>query len=103
MTNARPAGQAAPAELAPRGAAVTILNHGREVVDDPHVRARGSVVETGAGAVPANPVRLTAADGRQTSTETAGPPTVGQDTAEVLLGAGFSQAELDALAGDGVI
>jgi crotonobetainyl-CoA:carnitine CoA-transferase CaiB-like acyl-CoA transferase len=99
---AKPAAQWV-AELAPLGAAVTILNHGREVLDDPQVRARGSVVETGAGPVPANPVRLTAADGRRTATETAGPPTVGQDTAEVLLGAGFSQAEVDALAGAGVI
>jgi crotonobetainyl-CoA:carnitine CoA-transferase CaiB-like acyl-CoA transferase len=53
--------------------------------------------------VPANPVRLTAPDGRRTSTATAGPHQVGQDTLDVLSAAGFSAEEIAALEKDCVI
>jgi crotonobetainyl-CoA:carnitine CoA-transferase CaiB-like acyl-CoA transferase len=89
--------------LASVGAAVTIMNHAAQLVSDPHVRARGSVVEAAGTPVPANPVRLTAPDGRRTSTATAGPHQVGQDTLEVLSAAGFSAEEIAALEKDRVI
>jgi alpha-methylacyl-CoA racemase len=89
--------------LAPGGAAVTIMNHAAQLLSDPHIRARGSVVEAAGVPVPANPVRLTAPDGRQTSTATAGPHQVGQDTLDVLSAAGFSEEEIAALQKDGVI
>jgi crotonobetainyl-CoA:carnitine CoA-transferase CaiB-like acyl-CoA transferase len=89
--------------LAPLGAAVAILNHGRELLADPQVRARGAILESAGVPVPANPVRLSTPDGASTSTATAAPPKVGQHTADVLLQAGFSQAEVDALQGAEVI
>jgi crotonobetainyl-CoA:carnitine CoA-transferase CaiB-like acyl-CoA transferase len=89
--------------LAPKGAAVTIVNHARQLLDDPHLQARRSVVESGGTPVPANPVRMLSPDGRYTQTVTSPPPKVGQDTSEVLLSAGFSAAELEALSRSGVI
>ena len=80
--------------LAPTGAAVTIMNHAAQVLDDPHVRARKSVVAVGETSIPASPVRLTASDGSQTGTATGAPHKVGDDTEDVLRAAGFSTEEL---------
>lgn len=91
------------ARLAPTGAAVTIVNHASQLLDDPQVRARGSVVEVAGTPVPASPVRLTAPDGARSETVTAAPGKVGDDTDAVLTAAGFSASELAALAGDGLI
>ena len=91
------------AQLAPTGAAVTIMNHASQLLDDPHVRARGTVVQAAGTAVPANPVRLTSPDGSQTGTATAAPHTVGDDTEAVLTAAGFSAGEIAALNAQGII
>jgi alpha-methylacyl-CoA racemase len=89
--------------LAPTGAAVTIMNHASQLLGDPHVRARGSVVEAAGVPVPASPVRLAAPDGSRTGTATAAPHTVGEDTGDVLAAAGFSPDEIKALAENGLI
>jgi alpha-methylacyl-CoA racemase len=89
--------------LAPGGAAVTIMNHASQLPDDPHVRARGSVVEAAGVPVPASPVRLAAPDGSRTGTATAAPHTVGEDTGDVLAAAGFTPDEIKALAENGLI
>ena len=89
--------------LAPIGAAVTIMNHAAQLLDDPHVRARGSTIECAGTPVPANPIRLTASDGSQTGTETAPPHTVGEDTESVLASAGFSAEEIKRMAAQGLI
>jgi alpha-methylacyl-CoA racemase len=89
--------------LAPTGAAVTIMNHASQLLGDPHVRARRSVVEVAGVPVPASPVRLAAPDGSRTGTATAAPHTVGEDTGDVLAAAGFSPDEIKALAENGLI
>ncbi|MCE7796594.1 CoA transferase [Sphingobium sufflavum] len=88
------------AALAPAGAAVTIVNHGSQLLDDPHVVARGSVVEVAGTPVPASPIRLSGVAGR---TATAAPPLVGQDSDAVLAAAGFSAEEIGGLAAAGLI
>ena len=75
----------------------------RRLLDDPHVRARSTVVEAAGTPVPANPIHLCATDGRQTSTATDGPHKVGADTEDVLAAAGFSGSEIATLAAEGVI
>jgi alpha-methylacyl-CoA racemase len=90
------------ARLAPKGAAVTLMNDAGQVLDDPQVLARGSIVQSAGVPVPATPVRLSGADGRQTATATEPPHLVGQDTADVLASAGFTQDEIEALVGQAV-
>ena len=98
----RPAGEWVE-RLAPQGAAVTIVNHAAQLLEDPHVRARGTVVESAGTPVPASPIRLCATDGRQTGTATDGPPKVGADTEDVLAAGGFSAREIATLAAAGLI
>ena len=81
--------------LAPAGAAVTIVNHGIQLLEDPHIRARRSIVESAGVPVPANPVRLSDPDANYSDTATGAPHTVGQDTADVLASAGFSAEEIE--------
>jgi crotonobetainyl-CoA:carnitine CoA-transferase CaiB-like acyl-CoA transferase len=83
--------------LAPAGAAVTVVNRGDQVVEDEHVAARRSVVTVGGVSVPANPIRIEAADGGSTSTSNVAPPSVGDDTQDVLASAGFSSFEVSEL------
>jgi alpha-methylacyl-CoA racemase len=89
--------------LAPLGAAVTVLNHGAQVADDPHVRARGSVIEVAGTPVPASPIRIAAPDGSQSGTSRQAPRNVGDDTSDVLREAGFGSEEIDALEAEGII
>jgi alpha-methylacyl-CoA racemase len=74
-----------------------------EVADDPHVEARGAVVE--AQREGERPFRqlgpLLAGTVRQTSYPLPDPEVTA--TAELLAGAGLSPAEIEALAADGVI
>jgi crotonobetainyl-CoA:carnitine CoA-transferase CaiB-like acyl-CoA transferase len=79
------------------------MNHASQLQDDPHVRARGTLVESAGTPVPASPIRVIAPDGRQTTTSTTAPHSVGQDTHDVLTQSGFSQAEIAALTAQGVI
>jgi alpha-methylacyl-CoA racemase len=90
-------------QLAPLGAAVTVMNHAAQLLDDPHVRARGTVVESAGLPIPASPLRLRAPDGSRTVTDTTAPHTVGADTVDVLSTAGFSADELTRLAEQGVV
>jgi crotonobetainyl-CoA:carnitine CoA-transferase CaiB-like acyl-CoA transferase len=89
--------------LATQGAAVTIVNHAAQLLEDPQVRARGTVVEAAGTPVPANPIRLCATDGRQTGTATDEPHRVGADTDAVLAAGGFPAEEIAVLAAAGVI
>ena len=88
--------------LAPKGAAVTIVNRGAEALTDPHILARGSVVDCAGTPVPASPMRITTSAGPAWGTNTAAPHLVGQDTADVLAAAGFSADEIKDLAASGV-
>lgn len=85
------------------GAAVTLLNHAAELLDDPQVRARGTVVECAGVPVPASPIRVLGADGARSETNLAPPPRVGDHTDAVLSAAGFSATELKALAEAAII
>jgi crotonobetainyl-CoA:carnitine CoA-transferase CaiB-like acyl-CoA transferase len=89
--------------LASAGAAVTIVNHGIQLLDDPHVRARRSIVESAGVPVPANPVRISDPDASYSETVTAAPHTVGQDTADVLASAGFSAKEIEDCVSAGLV
>jgi crotonobetainyl-CoA:carnitine CoA-transferase CaiB-like acyl-CoA transferase len=89
--------------LAPTGAAVTLLNHATQLLADPHVRARGSVVECAGVPVPANPVRTVGPDGSISETALAAAGAVGDATEDVLGAAGFSPEELRDLAASGAI
>jgi len=89
--------------LSSLGAAVTILNHGSQLLADPQIKARGSVVEVGGKFCPATPVRLSTPDGAQTGTDTAPPPMVGDDTADVLASAGFTAEEIAALEAESAV
>jgi alpha-methylacyl-CoA racemase len=91
------------ARLAPAGAAVTPVNHGDQLMSDPHIRERGSVVDVAGTPAPANPIRLVDAKGDRSATRTSLPPIGGADTNSVLQSAGFTQAEIDALGGAGLI
>jgi alpha-methylacyl-CoA racemase len=89
--------------LSPSGAAAVLVHNGKELLDDPQVRARGSIVESGGVPVPANPVRVSSPDGETTTTATDAPHTVGQDTVDVLTSAGFSSGEIDDLLTGGIV
>jgi len=89
--------------LAPLGAAVSVLNHGAQLREDPHILARGSVVEVAGVPVPASPIRITAPDGSQSRTSPIAPPNVGDDTADVLADAGFEPSEIEQLMADSII
>ena len=89
--------------LGPAGAAVNPVNRGREVVDDPHNRARGATVEVAGTTVAANPIRVCGPEGSQSSTAADEPPVVGQHTDEVLAAAGFTAQEIDQLHSDQVV
>jgi len=89
--------------LAPLGAAVTLLNHGAQLCEDPHVLARQSVIEVAGVPVPASPIRIVAPDGSHSLTSMGAPPNVGDDTADVLRDAGFEPAEIEELAAEGII
>jgi len=89
--------------LGPLGAAVNPVNRGREVVDDPHNRARGTFVEVAGTVVPANPIRVCGPEGSHSSTADAPPPVVGQHTNEVLAEAGFTTDEVERLHAEKVV
>jgi crotonobetainyl-CoA:carnitine CoA-transferase CaiB-like acyl-CoA transferase len=91
------------ARLAGSGAAVTLVNHASQLLDDPQVRARGSVVSCGDTPVPASPVRVVDQTGSRSATAVTPPVGVGDDTGQVLGSAGFSEREIQALAATGVI
>jgi alpha-methylacyl-CoA racemase len=89
--------------LGPLGATVNPVNEGEQLLSDPHVQARQSVIIIDGEPVPANPLRLTNPDGDTTTTVTTSAPIVGADTTEVLADLGYSPAEIDQLRTDKVI
>ncbi|TCM16590.1 crotonobetainyl-CoA:carnitine CoA-transferase CaiB-like acyl-CoA transferase [Novosphingobium sp. PhB165] len=89
--------------LAPAGAAVAIVNCASEVPTDPHVLARGSVAECAGVKVPASPIRIEAASGARSATTTDAPHCVGDDTADILGMAGFSEDVVRTLLEQGII
>jgi crotonobetainyl-CoA:carnitine CoA-transferase CaiB-like acyl-CoA transferase len=89
--------------LSALGAAVTLVNHASQLLDDPQVCARGSVVDCGDTPVPANPVRLVGPQGSRSETALAPPVLVGDDTEHVLVSAGFSASEIEDLLTEGLI
>lgn len=91
------------ARLAPAGAAVTIVNHANQLLEDPHVKARGTVVDCAGVPVPASPIRIVEPHASRSETAVAPPGKVGEATEAVLTAAGFSAAELAELASAGVI
>lgn len=90
-------------QLAPMGAAVTVMNHAVQLLADPHIRERGTVVEVAGTPVPASPVRVLAPDGSRTTTTTTAPHLVGEDSEDVLAAGGFSASEIAELAAEGII
>jgi len=74
-----------------------------EVLSDPHLRARGMIVELkhptrGTYPMPANPVRLS-----DSPTDVVRAPLLGEHNAEVYGALGYGDAELDALRREGTI
>jgi alpha-methylacyl-CoA racemase len=89
--------------LGPLRASVGPVNAIADLFDDPHVIARETIVERGGRQVLANPIRISGRDGALTQTAPGGYPEIGQDTAEVLAGAGYGDAEIEALSAAGVV
>jgi alpha-methylacyl-CoA racemase len=91
----------------PAEAAVGPVNTVDDLFDDPHVQARGSVVElSGAGAgtrALRSPVRLRRRDGSEEPFAAGPPPGPGEHTDAALAAAGFAPDEIAALHDDGVV
>jgi alpha-methylacyl-CoA racemase len=98
----RPAGEWV-AELGPLGAAVTALNRGVELQDDPQVRARGTLVPVGDVVVPANPIRFRDANGALSQPPPTPPVAAGAHTDTILAEVGFSTDEIAELRASGAI
>ncbi|MDE2403091.1 MAG: CoA transferase [Sphingomonadales bacterium] len=101
LFRARPAAEWV-ALLAPAGAAVTVLNHAAQLLDDPHIRARGAVVDVAGVPVPASPLRVIDQD-RSSGTDRTPPAVAGADTGAILSSAGFAADEIARMAGEGLI
>jgi alpha-methylacyl-CoA racemase len=89
--------------LAGSGAAVTLVNRAKQLLDDPQIRARNAIVSCGETPVPASPVRVMDQAESRSATALAPPVGVGDDTDRVLESAGFSAREIEDLAAAGVI
>jgi crotonobetainyl-CoA:carnitine CoA-transferase CaiB-like acyl-CoA transferase len=91
------------AELGPTGAAVGMVNLASDLRDDPHVRARRSLVEVDGTLVPASPIRRRDVNGPVPEAPLAPPPSVGGNTLDVLAETGLSVEEINQLESDGVV
>jgi alpha-methylacyl-CoA racemase len=91
--------------LAPAGAGVGPVNTVEDLFDDPHVQARGSIVELAGngGRVLRPPLRLVDPDGDEPPFAPGPPPVAGEHTDAVLAAVGFTPEETAALRRDGVI
>jgi crotonobetainyl-CoA:carnitine CoA-transferase CaiB-like acyl-CoA transferase len=90
-------------ELGPLGAAVGAVNRGADLLNDPHVQARGSLVRVGDTHVPASPIRLRSAAGERRGSGPVSVPVVGADTDDLLANAGFTGGEIADLRLAGVV
>jgi crotonobetainyl-CoA:carnitine CoA-transferase CaiB-like acyl-CoA transferase len=89
--------------LGPLGTTINVVHEGSTLVDDPHVRSRGGVVEVAGQPIPANPVRINGPDGPRSTTVVDPPAKPGAHTDEVLAEAGFSGQEIAELRSAGVV
>jgi alpha-methylacyl-CoA racemase len=89
-------------DLGPLGTTVTGVHKGASLVEDPHVTARGGVVNVAGSPVPANPIRMNGPLGQRASTVTTPPAVTGAHTTEVLLEAGLSSDEIATMAAIGL-
>ena len=84
-------------------ASVGPVNSIADLLDDPHLHARESIVERGGRKVVANPIRIHGPEGRLTQTAPGGAPGVGADTDEVLQGVGYTEEEIEELRASGAL
>lgn len=91
------------AELGPLGTSVVALNRGVELQDDPHVRARGTLVPVGDVLVPANPIRFRDSNGTLPQQAPTSPVPAGANTDDILAEAGFSADEIADLRASGAV
>ena len=91
------------ADLGPGGVTISFVHEGSTLVDDPHVRARGAVVQVGGQPVPANPIRIAGAHGPRSTTVTTPPPATGADTDSVLVDAGYSHDDIATMRRSGLL
>jgi crotonobetainyl-CoA:carnitine CoA-transferase CaiB-like acyl-CoA transferase len=89
--------------LGPLGAAIGAVNQNAELPTDPHIQARGSIVEVDGVTVPGNPIRLRDLEGPRSTTATASPPALGQNTDDVLSEAGYTAEEIKELRATGAV
>src|SRR3954453_18414409 len=92
-------------EQLPPAAAVGPVNEVEELLDDPHTRARGSMIEVDDAGTPAlrTPVRLRASDGTEVPFEPGPPPAAGEHTDAALAAAGYAPDEIAALRDAGAV
>ncbi len=89
--------------LGPLNAAIGAVNQGSDVVRDPHVQARGSIIAIAGRSVPGNPIRMRDLEGPRSGSATSPPAEVGSDTVAALVAAGYSDTEIEQLRSDGAI
>jgi alpha-methylacyl-CoA racemase len=88
------------AELGPKGAAVGPVNAGTDLQADPQLEARQSLVDLDGVIVPSNPIKI-GLDAVNPPAPRA--PVVGQHTRGVLLEAGYSSTDVNALVAEDVV
>ncbi len=94
------------AQLADAGAAVGPVRSLEELLDDPHLAARGSIVELDDDhhtRVLRTPVRLRDADGEERPVHLGPPPALGEHTDTALADAGFTADEIAGLHDRGAV
>jgi crotonobetainyl-CoA:carnitine CoA-transferase CaiB-like acyl-CoA transferase len=89
--------------LGPAGAGISAVNRGWDLPDDPHVRARESLVTVAGATVPGNPIRISGPGGKHSGSRTTAPPEPGADTEAVLLEAGYTPDQIDELERSGAV
>ncbi len=92
--------------LAPTAACLGPVNTPEDLLDDPHVAARGDLVtlDDGSGEkIFANPLRFVDGDTMRGYTATGAPAVAGAHTAQALADAGFTADEIDTLRESGAV
>jgi len=86
-------------QLLDRGVPCGVVNEIPDVLNHPHTRYRGTVIEEGEYRGVANAIRMS----RTPSALKHKPPRFGGANREVLTEAGYSKAEIDALIAEGIV
>lgn len=89
--------------LGPAGAAVAPVHRGPDLKDDPHVRARGGLVEVDGVHVPALPIRFRENGASRPTGPGSGAPAPGSHTREILQEAGLGDDEIEAYRSAGAV